>query len=119
MKTPRILALLCVLAFSAPAAAQSIGGAASLSVTSITGSVQLPASTSTYPFAMITFPPGAAGTEVFYALGGSSVAATTSSPSLPAGGLCINVGPNGYLAAITAASTATLRITQFAACPLR
>lgn len=100
------------------ASAQIIGGNASLSVTTTTGSVALPASTATYSSLLISQPAGSTQ-EVFFALGGSTVVATTGSPSLPPGGVCLNVGPNTYLAAITAQAVATLRLTQLSVCPLR
>lgn len=101
-----------------PAFAQSIGGNASISVTGSSSNVALPASVQAYPSVLLA-PAIGATQEIFYLLGGSSVAATTTSPALPAAGICINVGPNGYVAAITSTSTATLRITQLSTCPLR
>ncbi len=111
---PAVLSLLLV----STALAQSIGGNASLSVTSTSANVALPVATSQYPALMIV-PSPTTTAEVFYALGGSSVTAATTSPSLPAGGICLaNAGAsNTYLAAVTAASTATLRITQLSQCP--
>jgi hypothetical protein len=116
----RDAALAAALAIAPAAAlAQAIGGSASITVTPTTGNVQFPASITSYPNVQLTYPPGAAGTEVFFALGGASVTATTSSPSLPGTGICLNVGPNGYVAAITAAGQATVRIKQLAYCPAR
>lgn len=110
---------LVILASSA-ANAQSIGGNASISATGTSSNVALPASTSAYPSAIIA-PAYAAATEVFYALGGSTVAAVatsgaTQSPALPTGGICLNLGPNGYIAAITGGTAATVRITQLSTC---
>lgn len=106
----------CLLAV-APAAAQSIGGNASIAVTGSTARVQLPATLSSYPFALLEYGVGAASQEIFYKLGGSTVNAATTDNALPANGICVNVGPNGYVAAITATSTGTLRITQMSVCP--
>lgn len=110
-----LIAALALLATGAQA--QSIGGNASLSVTTTTASVQLPASLTAYPAVVIAPAPGQ-NQEVFFKLGGSSVAALLTSPSLPAGGICLaSVGPNGYVAAITASGSSTLRITQLTQCP--
>ena len=98
------------------ASAQAIGGSASISVTSAGESVALPVSVTAFPAAMLV-PAYGTNQEIFYALGGSSVAATTSSAALPPNGICLNVGPNTYVAAITSTSTATLRITQLTQCP--
>jgi hypothetical protein len=110
-----LLAASCFLA-AIPAFGQGIGGNASLSVTTASSRVALPAAKATYPSAIVA--PAAGSTqEVFYALGDSTVAATTSSPSLPSGGICIaNLGPATNVAAITATGTATVRITQVSAC---
>jgi hypothetical protein len=113
------LALLLLLSV-AGAGAQAIGGNASIAVTTTSANVQLPASLQTYPVVLLTQAPGSTQ-EVFFALGTSNaVVATTSSPALPQTvGTCINVGPNGWIAAITASATATLRITQTTTCPVR
>ena len=106
------------IALASPALAQSIGGNASLSVTTATANVVLPAASASYPALLISPAPGATG-EVFYDLGvNNTVAATTASPALPPGGLCFaSVGNNTYLAAITASGAATLRLTQLSQCP--
>jgi hypothetical protein len=62
--------------------------------------------------------------EIFYALGGASVAAVatagaTQSPVLSPGGICVNVGPATYVAAVTATNPSVLRITQLSVCPPR
>jgi hypothetical protein len=106
----------CLLAAPVPAAAQSIGGNASLAVT--TGSARVPfpvTPPANFPAAIIAPAPGTTA-EIFYALGNSSVVATTSSPSLPSGGICLAVGPNTNLAAIVASGSATVRITQVSSC---
>ena len=113
--------LVAALMFGAAAftaSAETIGGNASLSVTVATSNVALPASTATYPAVIIAPAPGTSQ-EVFYAFGKTSAtAATLTSPSLPSGGMCFaNVGSNAYVAAITASSTAMLRITQLTQCP--
>jgi hypothetical protein len=113
------------LFLASPAAAQSIGGNASIAVTSTTGNVQMPADLQKYPFALLEYGVGASSQEVFYKLGvDNTVAAVatsgaTQSPALPAAGICVVLGPNGWIAAITATSTATLRITQLSVCPPR
>ena len=113
----RALLLAGILALAPPALAQTIGGNASLTAGVATSRVALPVATSTYPAVILAPAPGQTQ-EVFYAFGGSLVGATLSSTSLPAGGLCFNnVGPNTYVAAITAANTAILRITQMKTCP--
>jgi len=55
--------------------------------------------------------------EVFYQLGNSAVVAAATGPALPASGICLNVGPNTHLAAITASGTAGLRLTRLTLCP--
>lgn len=110
------LAALLWFGFSFPVSAQRVGGNASISVTGTSGNVALPANTQTYPFAILA-PAVGSTQEIFYATGGSAVVATTSSPALPANGICVNVGPDTYVAAITSTSTATLRITQLTTCP--
>jgi hypothetical protein len=102
------------------ALAQAIGGNASIAVSAVSSNVQMPASLTTYPVVLLTQAPGSTQ-EVFFALGTTNaVAATTSSPALPQTvGTCVNVGPNGWIAAVTASATATLRITQMTTCPVR
>ena len=99
--------------------AQAIGGNVSLSVSQTSARAQLPAAVASYPAVLIT-PAFGNGYQVFYALGGSSVTATTSSPALPLGGICFNnVGAsNTYLAGITAnGGSGTIYLTQLATCP--
>jgi hypothetical protein len=110
----RAFALLCL--FATGAQAQTMGGNASLAVTTTTASVALPASVATYPCLLI-MPALGATAEVFYALGGPSVAANTSSAAVPSNGICLNAGPSTFLAAITASGAATLRLTQLTVCP--
>jgi hypothetical protein len=109
--------LAAIFASSAPALAQSVGGAAAISATTTSASVAIPASKTTFPVLLLTPAQGNA-VGLYYALGSSSVVATTSSPALPIGGICVAAGPNTYVAAITGSSTATLNITQMSQCPL-
>jgi hypothetical protein len=116
MITRTTLAALFLLSSITAAEAQSIGGNASISATSTSSSVQLPANTIPYPFVIIA-PAAGVSTEIFYALGGSSVVAVANtSPALPPAGICLNVGPNSFVAAITS-GTAAVRITQLSVCP--
>jgi hypothetical protein len=114
-------AVALLLAFIGAALAQSIGGNASLSVTASSSNVQLTANVVNYPALLIDYNSAAPTVEVFYALGTSNtVAATTSSPALPPGGICINGGPNTWVAAIgSAAGPTVVRITQLSVCPWR
>jgi hypothetical protein len=113
-----LFALLAILCLQVDALAQSIGGNASLSVTTTTSNVALPVSGASYPALMIV-PAIGTSTEVFYTVGNANtLAALTTSPSLPSGGICFpSVGPNTYVAAITATGSATLRLTQMTQCP--
>jgi|SRR5271170_4544222 hypothetical protein len=111
----RILSFLFLGLSITAADAQSIGGNASISATATSSRVQLPANTQSFPDAIIA-PAAGVTTEIFYALGSSSVvAAETTSPALPPGGICVNVGPNTFIAAI-AATAAAVRITQLNTC---
>ena len=113
----RILSALFLISTITAASAQSIGGNASISATSTSSRVALPASALSFPFVVIA--PASVGvtTEIFYALGGASVVAVANtSPALPAAGICLNVGPNTNIAAI-AATAASVRITQLSVCP--
>lgn len=97
--------------------AQAIGGNASLSVSSSSARVALPADTRRYSAVLIA-PAFGASAEIFYNLGDATVAAVSgTSPALPTGGICVNVGPNVDIAAISA-SAQTLRITQLNTCPI-
>lgn len=115
------LASLVSGAIMCAALAQTVGGNVSLSVSGTSSNVQLPSQTGSngtrYPLLMVVPAPGSTQ-EVFYALGGVSVAAVTSGPALPPEGICLSPGQNTYLAGITATSTATLRITQVTTCPM-
>src|SRR5271163_2393584 len=113
-----ISALFLALSITA-ASAQSIGGNASISATSTSSRVALLANTQNYSSAIIA-PAFGVTAEIFYALGGSSVVAistagATQSPALPPGGICLNVGPNTFVAAISA-TAAAVRITQLNTC---
>lgn len=108
--------LAALLGLSQHANAQAIGGNASLSVSSVSANVILP-STNTAQFpSVILAPAPSSSQEIFYNFGTAAVAATTSSPALPSGGICINIGPATYVAGITATGTATLRVTQVSGC---
>jgi hypothetical protein len=116
------LAFLAAASLGSQAHAQAIGGNTSIAATTTSANVALPSSTSKWPSVLIA-PATGTSVEVFYAIGGSSVAAistsgSTQSPSLPSGGICVNVGPNTYVAAITASSTANIRITQLSTCAI-
>ncbi len=126
----RALALAAALILPGAVLAQSIGGNASIAVTGTTGNVQLPEPTngpSGFPALLLEYGVGGASEEIFYQLGATdavaavvpSLPATPGSPALPANGICINPGPNIWVAAITATSTATLRMTQLSVCPPR
>src|SRR5271163_258743 len=115
----RILAALFFGLSITAALAQSIGGNASINASSTSSRVALPANTTNYPSAIIA-PAFGVSAEIFYALGGASVTAistagATQSPALPPGGICLNVGPNTFVAAI-AATAASVRITQLNTC---
>lgn len=111
------IGILATAIAAAPAVAQNIGGNASLSVTTASSNVAIPSTNKTqYPSVILAPSPGTTA-EIFYNFGTtSSVAATTSSPALPAGGICVNIGPATYVAAITATGSGTLRITQISGC---
>jgi hypothetical protein len=114
----KLIVLLALLFVVAVAHAQSIGGNVSIAVGATTGRVALPASTTKYP-AILIAPAVGTTNEIFYALGGSTVTATSSSPALPAAGLCFfNVGPTTYVAAIAPTGSPNLRITQMSQCPV-
>lgn len=113
----RGLALAFGLLAAMPCAlAQSVGGNASLSVSAGTARVAFPASPAAYPFALLAPAQGSAQ-EMFYKLGDVTVTAATTGAALPPAGLCIAIGPNTNVAAITASGSATLRVTQLSQCP--
>lgn len=107
----------CVLVAAPIALAQSVGGNASLSATTSSTRVAIPASKATYPFLLLA-PAAGSSQEIFYAAGDVTVVATTAGAALPAGGVCLAAGPSTYVAAIVATGTATMRITQVSQCPL-
>lgn len=109
------LALALVMAALAPAPAQTVSGNASLGVSSSSARVALPATSA--PYVMIRQISSGGTSEVFYQLGSSAVAALTTNAALPPGGICLNVGPNTHLAAITAAGSTGLRLTRMTLCP--
>jgi hypothetical protein len=84
-------------------------GTASLSVSNSSSRVVLPAP----PFGTIVTVINIGANEVFVAFGSSTVSATTSSESVPpSAARCFSVSSQTYVAAITASSTSTLRISQ-------
>lgn len=101
-----------------PAPYASLGGAPVLAVSGTSSNVPLPASTNAFG-ALTIYNKGT--TDAYYALGGSSVVATSTGictlfqPSciVPAGtSITVWVNGNSYLAAITATGTTTLVIYQ-------
>lgn len=114
-----LLVAAVTLGLALPAAAQSVVGTNKpLSASGTTSNTALPSTNvQQYPFVMIM--PALGNTvSVHYALGNSSVVATTSNPVLPNGGVCIAVGPNTTLAAITDSGSATINISQWSQCPI-
>lgn len=128
MKMLILRAALIAAAFAAIAAsAQTVGGNASIAVTGMSSNVELPQPSNGptgFPALRIEYALGATQ-EVFYQLGSvntvtavvPSLPSTQGSPALPANGVCLFIGPNNWLAAITATSTATIRLTQLTTCP--
>lgn len=109
MKLTRTAIILGLLLLAPVAWAQGFlsQGAASLAVTTSTGNVALPG---TGPVVMIA---NVGSAEAFVKFGGSTVTAATTDESIANGhGRCFQVQTQTYVAAITAASTATLRISQ-------
>lgn len=107
------------LGLIASAHAQAIGGNASIDVTTSTANIALPADTTQYPSVLLA-PATGSTDEIFYKFGvDDTVAATTSSPALPANGICFQGfgSSNKFVAAIAGTGTPTLRITQFNGCP--
>jgi hypothetical protein len=116
-----LLVLACALLASVGlAAAQTIGGSTSISVTTTTTTpMALPASVTAYPALLLSQAPNDT-VAVHFALSTSAAPAgeaTTSSPLIPRGAICLNIGPNGFVSVIGSSST-TLYATQFTACPL-
>jgi opacity protein-like surface antigen len=112
-----LLAAALAIALVAPASAQSVVGNASLGVSGSSARVALPAGSTSSPYLMVRPTSSGSNSEVFYQLGTSAVAAATTGPALPSNGICLNVGPNTHLAAITASGTAGLRLTRLTLCP--
>lgn len=125
-KLPAAAAGLALGLLVGAAHAQSIGGNVSLAVTGTTANIQAPGNLAAYPYVSLEYALGAT-TEIFFNLGKDDTAAavapslpgTQGSPALPANGICLPLGPNSYIAAITATSTSTLRVTQLTSCPQR
>lgn len=121
----RVLVLLALLLLPMLAQAQTppipppistIGGNNTLAVTTSTARIVLPADVKTYP-AVLLYNDGL--NQVFVTLGASGVVATSGSiPLSPGGCMAVWTAPaNGYVAAITAGGTSTLRIMQFSGNP--
>lgn len=113
MKMLRILAALLCLSFGIVPAVSAQGyrslGATSLSVTSASANVALPAGTAGTTITVLNV--GSA--EAFINFGGSTVTATTSNESIPASSArCFQITTQAYIAGITASSTSTLRVSQ-------
>lgn len=106
------LSMKCVIG-CASAALPVIGGNTSLSVSSSSANVALPANTTTFPAVLLL---NDGSSEVFYQLGNGGVTATTSTVPLPAGNQIV-VSNNGAtnIAAITSSGTSTLRVIQLSA----
>lgn len=109
-----LLTLLLLTSALAPVQAQQVSlypaSGASLSVSNTSSRVALP---NTAPAATSIWLMNIGAVEAFYDFGNSAVVATTAAASIP-GGQCqaLDTGKQTYLAAITAASTTTLRIIQ-------
>ena len=126
----RLMVIVCAALACGSAHAQTIGGNASIVAGSTSANIELPQPTNGpagYPALLLEYAVGASSEEIFYQIGTtSSVAAivpslpgTPGSPALSANGVCVNPGPNNWLAAITATGNATLRATQLSVCPPR
>lgn len=111
-------ALFAVAMLPFPAAAQTVSPlGATIAAGSSSGTVALPASTKAFP-ALLIAPAAGNTSSVYYNLGGSSVAATSSNPVMPNGGVCIaNVGPATTLAVLAVTGTPTINLTQWTTCP--
>ena len=85
-------------------------GNASLNDTAATGNVALPNGDSSLLLQSVD----TAGQVLYFKLGGAAVtAATTDTPIMPGDRLLVRKGPSDtYIAAITASSTASLKITS-------
>jgi len=113
MKRFGIVAALALL-LAAPALAQTITGNASLGVSTTSARVAIPGTSGSY---LMLQPISSGGvSEVFYTLGDSAAIAAVTSPAMPPGGICLNIGPATNVAAITASGTAGLRITRLTLC---
>lgn len=116
MRLKAIMAVLAALLLPlSPAMAQGVGGNISLTATTSSARVAFPADRSRFP-AVVLAPAFGAAQEIFYRLGDGTVVAATTSAALPSGGICLNVGPNADVAAITSTGTAVMRITQLSSC---
>lgn len=113
-----LLALLSLSLPSAPANAQAKGGNASVTSTSPTAAnVNLTVSLQNFPSALI-IPDPSVTAPVYWEIGSTNaVAATAGSAVLPQGGICINVGPNGWLSVLASTGSAKVNITQLTTCP--
>lgn len=115
-----IAAALAAALWAAPAPAQSVVGSANaITVTTSSANAQVTADRKSFPVVVI-MPAVGTNVEIFYALGqDNTVTATTGATNqvVPPGGMCIGLGPNSWIAAISTGS-ATLRITQMSTCPV-
>jgi hypothetical protein len=116
----RVSSLAFLLCSISPLAAQTIGGNATLSISTITTQVALPAPAATYPALMISEAIGD-NEEVFFALGTSgSVTASNTSTALPSTGLCIQIGANiTNIAAVGSNGTGHVYVSQWTRCPVK
>jgi hypothetical protein len=111
--------MLCgaALAQPTPPSGSNLGGNATLSVSTSSSNVALPANLSQFQFVQVI---NDGTSEAFVAQGNGSVVATTSSIPLPAGSstyFWVQPG-NTNIAAITAANVTTVRVLQWNGAPL-
>lgn len=106
----------CTSGCGTPAtAALSSNTPATLAVTNSSGRVAFADNTTTYPAANLL---NDGATEFFFALGDNTIVATVARQALPAGrSICVAIGANTNVAAITASSTSTLTVKQATSCP--
>ncbi len=111
--------LAATLSFCPPGHAQTVGGAADISVLSGSASTAAwPVSTAPNAYPAVVLTPATGTTiDIRFKVGGSSVTATSTSAVLPPGGICFNPGSNGYISTYGVSGTATLHVTQYSQCP--
>jgi hypothetical protein len=100
-----------------PPSTAILGGNTSLSVTTLSNSVLLPASATQFPVTLLI---NDGAVEAFAVFGGVSVTATTSGiPIPPCSALPVwNLAASNYVAGITGSGSTTLRLLQFNGQPL-